>query len=253
MAWRNERTSCEAWRRALTLASVLVTSGPSLGAHPLVTEDTGTQGRGKFELENAFQRQHDGVDRSWEYAPQLSYGVGDSVDIAARLQWLEQRSTDSQQRGLGDSAIDVKWRFHDAGALTLGVRAGIDLPTASADKGFGAGKASVHGVLVASLDAADTAWHGNIGYARNPRIGERRALWHASVALLWGATPTLRLAAEAAADSDPDPARGTWQKSLGLGAILAARDGFDIDVGCRRGKGSISRGTTLLAGATLRW
>jgi len=253
MAWRSAHTSCETWWRALTLAGALATCGPTFAAHPLITEDTGTQGSGKFELENGFQRQHDGSDKSWEYAPQLSYGLADSVDLIARLAWIEQRSTDSRQRGLGDSVLDVKWRFHESGALTLGVRAGVDLPTGNADKGLGVGKASVHGLFIATLEAEPAFFHGNIGYTRGARDNERRDLWHAAIALLCTATPTLRLSAEAAADSEPDPTRTMWQKVLGLGAILTVREGFDVDVGLQRGIGSGSRGSTLLAGATLRW
>jgi len=62
-------------------------------AHPLISEDTATQGSGRFELEigNAWTR--DGSDRSYELGPQLSYGVLPRLDAILRPTWLDQRST----------------------------------------------------------------------------------------------------------------------------------------------------------------
>lgn len=33
------------------IAAVVLTSGTAFAAHPLITDDTGTQGQGKFQLE----------------------------------------------------------------------------------------------------------------------------------------------------------------------------------------------------------
>ena len=62
-------------------------------AHPLISEDTATQGSGRFELEigNAWTR--DGSDRSFELGPQLSYGILRQLDAILRPTWLDQRST----------------------------------------------------------------------------------------------------------------------------------------------------------------
>jgi hypothetical protein len=57
-------------------------------AHPMLTEDTGTQGTGKFELELGFAQARDGGTNALEFGPQLSYGVQDNVDLIARPTWL---------------------------------------------------------------------------------------------------------------------------------------------------------------------
>jgi hypothetical protein len=61
--------------------------------HPLIGEDTATQGSGGFELEigNAWTR--DGSDRSFELGPQLSYGILPQLDAILRPIWRDQRST----------------------------------------------------------------------------------------------------------------------------------------------------------------
>jgi hypothetical protein len=86
--------------------------------HPLIGEDTATQGSGRFELEigNAWTR--DGSDRSFELGPQLSYGVLPQLDAILRPIWRDQRSTIDgavfHTRGAGDTAVDLKWRFLNA-------------------------------------------------------------------------------------------------------------------------------------------
>ena len=36
---------------ACSISVLLITSSPFFAAHPLITDDTGTQGKGKFQLE----------------------------------------------------------------------------------------------------------------------------------------------------------------------------------------------------------
>jgi len=159
-------------------------------AHPLITEDTATQGRGNVELEigNAWTR--DGADRSYELGPQLSYGLLPQLDLILRPTWLDQRSTGEgltlHARGAGDTAADVKWRFFTRNKMSLAVRAGLDAPTGDADRGLGLGKPSYHGLLAASVDLAPFAVHSNLGYTRaRADTMSRRDLFHASAAAMW--------------------------------------------------------------------
>lgn len=130
-------------------------------AHPLITEDTATQGRGMFELEisNAWTR--DGSDRSFELGPQLSYGVLPQLDAILRPTWLDQRSTIAgdvvRARGAGDTAVGLKWRFFERDKLSLAVRAGVNTPTGDADHGLGLGKPTYQGLLAASIDRCELA------------------------------------------------------------------------------------------------
>jgi hypothetical protein len=43
----------------LIVCAVLFVPGVSLAAHPLITDDAGTQGKGKFQLEVNGQYEHD--------------------------------------------------------------------------------------------------------------------------------------------------------------------------------------------------
>jgi hypothetical protein len=52
----------------------------AFAAHPLISEDTATQGQGAFELELGNMWSTDDRTRSYEFGPQLSYGVSKELD-----------------------------------------------------------------------------------------------------------------------------------------------------------------------------
>ena len=115
--------------RHCALLFVLAWALDVFAAHPLLTEDTGTQGAEKFELElgNAWTR--DGGDRAYEFGPQLSYGLLPNLDSILRPTWIALRTADDAAaitaRSAGDTAIDIKWRFYESGAVSVATRAGI--------------------------------------------------------------------------------------------------------------------------------
>ena len=70
-------------------------------------------------------------------------------------------------RGVGDATLDVKWRFLEAGAASLALRAGLAVPTGNAARGLGTGNTTAHGLVAAANVAAPLAFHANLGYAKN--------------------------------------------------------------------------------------
>jgi hypothetical protein len=247
-----------AWQR---VGPLLVLAFPIAGhaAHPLITEDTATQGSGKFELEvgNAWTR--DGSDRSFELGPQLSYGILPQLDAILRPTWLDQRSTIDGEtvhaRGAGDTAADLKWQFFRRDKLSLAVRAGVNAPTGDANRGLGSGKPTYHGLLAASIDLAPLALHANIGYTRNRADPtERRDLYHASAAAVWTVNEAWRvLLVELAADTNVDKTRSVWPAVSRAGAIYNVKKGFDIDIGYQARLNRAAASEVLLVGVTARW
>lgn len=228
-------------------------------AHPLITEDTATQGRGKFELEigNAWTR--DGSDRSFELGPQLSYGVAPQLDAILRPTWLDQRSTIDgdtvHARGAGDTAADIKWRFFKRDKLSLAVRAGLSAPTGDAGRGLGSGKPTYHALLAAGIDVAPIAMHANIGYTRNHADSvERRDLYHASAAAVWTVDASWRLLlAELATDTNVDNTQSVWPSVARVGAIYTVKKGFDIDIGYQARLNYAAPSRVILVGVTAHW
>ena len=241
------------------LLPVFALSGAVHAAHPLISEDTATQGLGRFELEigNAWTR--DGTDRLFELGPQLSFGVLPELDAILRPTWLDQRTTvsgdTSHARGAGDTAADLKWRFFQRDKLSLAVRAGVNVPTGDPDRGLGSGKPTYHGLLVASVDLAPLVVHSNLGYTRNRADpAERSDLYHASAAAVWTLNASWRvLLLELAADTNIDKTRSVWPAVARTGAIYTVKQGFDIDIGYQSRLNRAAPNEVLLVGLTARW
>src|SRR4030095_12647885 len=153
-------------RRGVALIALAL---PALvhAAHPFVTEDPGTQGAGKFELElgfGAFRGDPSIPGRNSIFAPQLSLGVSDNIDLIAQLVRVEQTATAGPTViGQGSTLLDVKWRFKETADYALGVRAGLALPTRDAE--LGSSRLGAHAIGIVSLTFGDYAVYGNAIYA----------------------------------------------------------------------------------------
>ena len=92
---------------AALAAALLMLPGASRAAHPLVSDDTGTQGAGRWQFEASADRtreRDDGlVAREHEVAFTLTRGLSDTLDLAIGLPWLRLAASGAPtQRGAGD-------------------------------------------------------------------------------------------------------------------------------------------------------
>jgi len=240
------------------LAILLACAVDAFAAHPLLTEDTGTQGARRFELELGNTWTRDGGKRAYEFGPQLSYGVLPNLDGIVRPTWIALRTAGdgaTTARGAGDTAVDVKWRFYEAGAVSVATRAGIDAPTGDAARGLAAGKATYHVLAAVSVDAAPLALHANLGYtrARGDAVN-RRDLFRASTAAVMTIDSGWQmLLYDIAVDSNPERAQSTPPGVVRIGAIYTVRPGCDVDVGYQARLNHAAPTRVLLAGLTVRW
>jgi len=221
----------------------------------LQTEDTGTQGAGNVEFENGLSRSQVAGGSSFEYAPQLSFGVLPALDLLVQASRLSQYAAGSGRvRGWGDTNLDAKWRFFRAAPVSFALRGGVALPTGTHGLGLHAGTLAAHALLVASIDAAPFALHGNLGYARAPAgSGRRKELGHVSSALMWAASERLTLALEGAADSHAERSRSSWPATVLAGAVWTIQPGLDVDLGVQSVVRSASPSSNWLVGLTYRF
>ena len=249
-ALRSARIGCSfaAWLAAAAVA-------PAFAAHPLLTEDTGTQGKGRFELELGYAQARDGGAKASEFGPQLSYGALDTFDLIVRPTWLDVRGTAAivTASGLGDTALDFKWRFYQKDALSFGVRAGATVPTGDGDKGLGSGKTSPHAQLIATYIAKPWMLAANLDYAYDPLIGDRRNQWAATAAAVYSLNSTWRASAEVGTATNPDSTQSSWLTVARFGAIAGIAKWLDVDVGYQVRLTRAAPVQIVLAGVTLRW
>jgi hypothetical protein len=221
----------------------------------MLTEDTGTQGTGNFELELGYSQARDGGTRTAEFGPQLSYGALDNLDLIVRPTWLHVRSAANglASQGFGDTGFDFKWRFPEKAALTFGVRAGIDAPTGDADKKLGNGKTSPHATLIATSLTNPWMFSANLDYVYDPLIGDRRNLWAASAVAAYSASNVWRISMDVGTAMNPDPSNASWLSVARFGVIATILKGLDVDAGYQVRLTRAAPAEIVLAGMTLHW
>jgi hypothetical protein len=236
-------------------ALVAAVAAPAFAAHPLQTEDTGTQGTGNVEIENGLQRAHAGGASAFTYQPQVSVGLATTVDAIVQPSWVSQHDPAAGTRsGPGDTNLDAKWRFWGADPWSLGVRAGIEAPTAQRGLGLPRGRIAEHALAVVTWDASPTTVHANLGFTHAPAAaGARATLAHASAALMQTLNERLILTVDGELDQDPGRRSHAWPGAMLAGAIWTARPGLDLDVGYQVGTHATPAVREWLAGITYRF
>ena len=239
----------------ISAAALALAAPTAFAAHPLQTEDTGTQGAGNVEIENGLARARFDATTLTTYQPQVSVGLAPTVDVIVQpsLAWLHAPALASVS-GSGDTNIDGKWRFWGSDPWSFGIRAGLQAPTSQHGLGLPRGEMSEHALLVATWDDAPTTVHANVGVTRVPRApGTRATTAHLSAALMQALDERLILTVDGEVDQDPDPSRKTWPGSLLAGAIWTARPGLDLDVGYQRSFSARPVNRQWMAGLTVRF
>jgi hypothetical protein len=242
--------------RSFLLSSTLcVACAASFAAHPLQTEDTGTQGAGNVEIENGFSRQRFDQTTLAIYQPQVSLGLAPTFDAIVQPSWAWQHvSGGAAARGAGDTNVDAKWRFWGADPWSLAIRAGVLAPTGQHGLGLRHGAVSTHALLAATWDGAPTTVHANVGLTHQPdAAGTRRNVLHVSAALMRAIDERLILTVDGELDQDPGPARRAWPGSVLAGAIWTARPGLDLDVGYQASVQARPVDRQWMAGLTYRF
>ena len=92
--------------KSIALILALLCSAPAFAGHPMITDDTGTQGRGRYLLEFNCGFSTNNIDANGGMAGALTLGITDNVDlsVAPPYQW-------APAKGIGDIPVQVKWRI----------------------------------------------------------------------------------------------------------------------------------------------
>jgi hypothetical protein len=253
--------------KGLAFIALFLIACPSWAAHPLITDDTGTQGKGKFQLELNGQYDWDKGDSEdgsvkttgGQVAATLSYGLAENVDLVLSLPYLWGKAevneiTLSDEKGIGDAVIEVKWRLFEKDGFSLAIKPGISMPTGNDEKGLGAGLLGGHIFLIGSKELGSWAFHANLGYIRNEnKADERKDIWHASVAATWEVVKYLKLAANVGIERNPDGDANNDPAFLIGGIIYSITENFDVDLGVKCGLTDSETDISALAGVTFRF
>jgi hypothetical protein len=211
------------------------------GGPPLITDDPGTPGDGKWEIQVSFIHERAGRERTYE-APLLdiNYGLGDHIQLKYEVAYLTvDKDASGAHSGLGNSLFGVKWRFLDEDrhglAMSVYPQLEVNNPTNSVRRGLVESGTN----LLLPLEVARTFGPfevaGEVGYQFVQHDDDQ---WIYGVAAAYPLTDKLELVAELHGESDQDFATndllfnvGTrWEFAEGLTLLFSiGRSLRDLD------------------------
>jgi hypothetical protein len=244
------------------LLTGLLPCSPLQAAHPLITEDTGTQGQGNFQAEltnEQFSIQGEGTDQMLALTRvTLSYGVADSVDMVVSVPYLKLGAVASDgtpgTQGMGDLGLDVKWRFYEKDKLSVALKSGLTFPTGDDVLNLGAGRQTWSASVVSSYALEQWAFHLHLGYLHfSNDFNDKVNIWHASAAVVRKLNDELRFALDSGVDTNPDPVAIHSIVFVIAGLVYSPHPNIDLDLGYKIESSDTARANALLAGIALRW
>jgi hypothetical protein len=259
----------------LSLAPVVARAGP-----PYITDDTGTQGRGNWQLELDGEYIHHNrsapvagatVDQErtvTSFSPAFTYGLAENVDLSFTPSYVTDRIVENgavaqDAEGLSDSVMEIKWRFYERNGLSFAVKPALILPTGDESNGLGTGRVSwgVNGIV--DYETGPWSLFANLAYAEvhfeRPEDNQtnHRHLWRLSGALSYQVQEKLKLAAEAGVRTNPakdDPfLPGNNGHFAMVGFIYSPSDKVDIALGFRKNVNQGEEDNAFPVGVTFRW
>ncbi|VVD98085.1 transporter [Pandoraea terrigena] len=229
----------------------------AFAAHPLVSDDTGTQGDGKWQFETngeVTSKQQD-MGRQTLWNGTLTRGVGEALDLYVDVPYTHlQNRSDAEGNGFGDVETGAKWRMYDDGAFSIGLKPYLSFPTGNDQRGLGSGRVNAGATLLTQYETDKWTFLFNAGAAYQPnRQGDRQSLWKVSGAVLYRVLPTTQLILDVGASQNPDVTQRTHPAFMILGAIYSPKSWLDLDVGYRRGLNPQTYDYSWMGGMTVRW
>lgn len=235
--------------------------------HPLITDDTGTQGKGKSQVEvqaefTKDRSDSDGVvnkSKGSLFTAVYSYGLTENLDIIFGMPYQFNRSYEDgalteKHSGISDISLEMKWRFYEKDGFSLALKPFVTLPTGDDDKGLGSGRSTYGSYLIVTQEFKSLDFHVNLGYIRNEnKLDEKKNLWHASAAAGVEVIKDLKLVANIGIERNPDTEVLTNPAFVLGGIVYAVSETLDISAGLKKSLNSPETDTSVLVGLTWRF
>ena len=159
---------------AILGASILL-AVQAFAAHPLITDDTGTQGKGAVLIESSINYLKDNEFRSTVVPLGLTAGISETMDVGVELPYLLLRPsavTGQPERGFSDVNFKFKHRFyeqekkdgeHGQAERSLAYQVAFIQPSGSEEKGLGAGITRWNARLMGTTEWEATEVSASVG------------------------------------------------------------------------------------------
>lgn len=260
------------WPSARQIPLVLLWAAccsPGWAYQPLITDDTGTQGKNANQLEISFSDdrvEQSGVVNSARMLP-LTYtrGLSETLDISLGVNHTHLNSNmpgTELVSGNGNPSVGLKWRFYEnaASKTSLALKAELGLPINRAQEGLGLGSGRGYSLVTAILmqETSFGALLFNLARAQvrysdtlaNPDMSQIRA----SFAPVWQLNDQWKLALDLGSAREASVEKQTRISFVEIGAIYAPSNDLDIAFGfIGRGGGDSASSRGWTAGISWRF
>ncbi len=255
------------WTAGIIIILVLLSPAMTWAAHPLITDDSGTQGKGNLQLELNGQYESDketvaGVlqkSTGGQVGVTLTWGIVANVDLILGVPYVwskveENNETLYDERGISDTPFEVKWRFFEKAGWSLALKPGLTFPTGDERRGLGTGKIGYRIFLIASKEWGAWAFHANLGYIGNEdKVDQEKNIGHASFATTYQVVKHLKIVGNIGVERSLDSTAHNDTAFLLGGVIYSLSNNFDLDLGVKSGLTSSETDWAVLAGLTFRF
>lgn len=247
-------------------------AGNAFAAHPLITDDTGTQGKSKSQIEinsefNYDKEKSEGIvtkETGGEVATVFSYGIIENADVVLGLpyQWKkvkEDGEITSDNKGISDVSLEFKWRFFEKYGLSFALKPSLTFPTGDENKGFGDGRMSYGLLFIATKEIEPWGFHFNLGYTRKAyklegdKESNRKDIWHLSFASTYEVVKDLKIVADIGLKRNETKSSTTHPAYLIGGLIYSIKENLDVNFGIKAGLNKSETDMAVLAGIAIRF
>lgn len=255
------------------LIIVFLLSSSVFAGHPLITDDTGTQGKGNFEIDVKGETSKDKEtennisikSESLKISTSFVYGIVETVDLSIELpyQWYKIRVNDTEiakENGITDLSIDLKWRFYEnKDGWSFALKPGITLPTGKIDKGLGTGKPTYGITFITTKSLEPITIHFNLGYSymdyKNQEDKDilRKSIVKSSLAAEIPIINNLKAVAEIGVYTNPEKGTNNHPAFATGGFIYDLSKNFSADAGVRFALNKPETDFTALFGIAIKF
>jgi len=241
---------------SLTLATVM---GGAHALQPLITDDTGTQGAGRQQLEGAYTREraHGASGPTREQGVVYTFGLSDGIDLYAAA----THSHSPTASGWTNPVVGMKWRFFESEdeSTSLAIKPELAFPVSASRESneLGTGKTSGSLTLILSRQVPFGAVHFNLGtgqdrYRQGSGFDNARST-RISVAPVWSVTEQLSLALDLGRERTVEAGQTQITRFTELGLIYAIQKDLDWALGTIKTRAPGEKSTLWTSGLTWRF
>jgi hypothetical protein len=254
----------------LTISSLSL-SAPAYAANPLATDDTGTQGILKFQVEtNAeFGWNRDTVNGTTTRTNNQSLnevftaGILDPLDLALTVPFKWQQvsvngKSTYDQGGLSDISLAIKWRILEIGPASLAIKPSITFPSGDYNRGLGNARPAYGATLISTAEFKPVTVSANVGYTFQKytdadKAVHRESLWNFSLAGTAEIMRGLQLVAEIGTATNANRPSTNWPTFVTGGAIYSVIENLDFSLGVKVGLTGSETDLTILPGISFKF